>query len=81
MRDERRSSSAIQNSRYGMFCGGMPEEYWSAKNSMGYNWMVNTRIPNVEHLIDQNTDVVILMGVNDLGTCIDIDHINMKAAE
>lgn len=65
-----------------MFCGGMPEEYWSAKNSMGYSWMVSTGIPNVEHLIDQNSDVVILMGVNDLGNVYNyIDHINMKAAE
>lgn len=65
-----------------MFCGGMPEEYWSAKNSMGYSWMVSTGIPNVEHLIDQNSDVVILMGVNDLGNVYRyIDHINMKAAE
>ena len=65
-----------------MFCGGVPEEYWSAKNSMGYSWMVSTGIPNVEHLIDQNSDVVILMGVNDLGNVYNyIDYINMKAAE
>ncbi len=65
-----------------MFCGGASEEYWSAKNSMGYSWMVSTGIPNVEYLIDENTDVVILMGVNDLGNVYNyIDYINMKAAE
>ena len=65
-----------------MYCGGNPDEYWSAKNSMGYSWMVSTGIPNVEYLIDENTDVVILMGVNDLGNVYQyIDYINQKAAE
>lgn len=65
-----------------MFCGGMEDEYWSARNSMGYSWMVSTGIPNVEHLIDQNTDIVILMGVNDLGNVYSyVDYINSKAAE
>ena len=62
--------------------GGASEEYWSAEVSMGYSWMANTGIPKVEHLIDQNTDVVILMGVNDLGNVSSYaNHINMKAAE
>ena len=65
-----------------MYCGGNPDDYWSAKNSMGYSWMVSTGIPNVEYLIDENTDVVILMGVNDLGNVYQyIDYINQKAAE
>lgn len=65
-----------------MFCGGMEDEYWSARNSMGYSWMVSTGIPNVEYLIDRNTDIVILMGVNDLGNVYSyIDYINSKAAE
>ena len=65
-----------------MSCGGKPEEYWSAEVSMGYNWMVNTGVPRVENLIDQNTDVVILMGVNDLGNVYRyVDYINTKAAE
>ncbi len=65
-----------------MFCGGAEDEYWSARNSMGYSWMVSTGIPNVENLIDQNTDIVILMGVNDLGNVYNyVDYINSKAAE
>lgn len=65
-----------------IYCGGAQDEYWSAKNSMGYSWMVSTGVPNVEYLIDQNTDVVILMGVNDLGNVYNyVDYINMKAAE
>ena len=65
-----------------IYCGGEPDEFWSAKNSMGYSWMVSSGIPDVEYLIDQNTDVVILMGVNDLGNVNRyIDYINEKAAE
>ena len=65
-----------------MSCGGMPEEYWSSKTAMGYSWMVNSGIPNVENLIGPDTDVVILMGVNDLGNVYQyVDYINMKAAE
>ena len=65
-----------------MSCGGKTEEYWSAEVSMGYNWMVNTGVPNVENLIDRNTDVVILMGVNDLGNVYRyVDYMNTKAAE
>ena len=65
-----------------MSCGGMPEEYWSAEVAMGYNWMVSTGVPDVENLIGPDTDVVILMGVNDLGNVYRyVDYINMKAAE
>lgn len=65
-----------------MSCGGKPEEYWSAEVSMGYNWMVNSGVPSVENLIGRNTDVVILMGVNDLGNVYRyVDYINTKAAE
>lgn len=39
---------------------------WQCKISMGYSWMVNTGFPAVEDAFDQNTAVVIMMGVNDL---------------
>ena len=38
---------------------------WSAKVAMGLSWMKNTGVPAVEANINENTDVVILMGVND----------------
>lgn len=57
-------------------------EYWSARDSMGYEWMVNAGIPRAEDLIRENTDVVILMGVNDLGNVKKYtSYINKKAAE
>ena len=65
-----------------MFVGGEENEYWSARNSMGYSWMVDTGVPAVEDLIGEGTDVVILMGVNDLGNVYRYaDYINMKAEE
>ncbi|MDO5132261.1 MAG: SGNH/GDSL hydrolase family protein, partial [Eubacteriales bacterium] len=65
-----------------MYVPGDPEEYWSAKNSMGYSWMVNSGVPGAESLIGENTDVVILMGVNDLGNVGRyVDYMNQKAAE
>lgn len=55
---------------------------WSCKDSMGYDWMVSTGVPDVEQKISSNTDVVILMGVNDPGH-VDkyVDYINEKAKE
>lgn len=65
-----------------MFVGGREDEYWSAKNSMGYSWLVSSGAPAVENLIDENTDVVILMGVNDLGNVSRyVDYMNVKAAD
>ena len=65
-----------------MYVGGREDEYWCAKNSMGYSWMVNTATPSVDSLIGENTDVVILMGVNDLGNVnLYVDYMNEKAAE
>lgn len=58
------------------------EVFWSAANSMGYSWMVKTGVPAVEKQIGENTDVVFLMGVNDLGNVSRyIDYMNEKAAE
>ena len=65
-----------------MYVGGREDEYWCARNSMGYSWMVNTAAPSVDDLIGENTDVVILMGVNDLGNVnLYVDYMNQKAAE
>ncbi|MDO5477528.1 MAG: hypothetical protein Q4F43_10545, partial [Eubacteriales bacterium] len=58
------------------------EVYWSAANSMGYSWMVSTGVPAVDDLIGEDTDVAILMGVNDLGNVGKYaQYINEKAAE
>ena len=43
---------------------------WSCKSAMGYSWMVSTGIPNIENQLDQNSALIILMGVNGL----DIDN-------
>ena len=65
-----------------MYVDSLENEFWSAKNSMGYSWMVNSGVPAVDGLIGRNTDVVILMGVNDLGNVASyVDYMNEKAAE
>ena len=65
-----------------MYVDALDNEYWSARNSMGYSWMVSTGVPQVEDLIDKDTDVIILMGVNDLGNLYNYaDYINEKAAD
>lgn len=57
---------------------------WSAKIGMGYSWMKSTGVPQVEANINSNTDVVILMGVNDVRslsyTSKYTSYINEKAA-
>jgi len=57
---------------------------WSAKVGMGYSWMKNTGVPAVESNINANSDVVILMGVNDVRstsyTSKYISYLNEKAA-
>ena len=42
------------------------DSVWSCLSSMGYDWMVSTGVPQVEDQIEDNTAVIILMGVNDL---------------
>ena len=57
---------------------------WSAKVGMGYSWMKSTGVPQVEANINANTDVVILMGVNDVRslsyTKKYVSYLNDKAA-
>ena len=58
------------------------DRVWSWLSSMGYDWMVSTGVPQVEDQIEDNTAVIILMGVNDLYHVNDyISYINSKAAE
>ena len=63
---------------------GKNTNIWSAKVGMGLSWMKKTGVPAVEANINGNTDVVILMGVNDVRSlsCTDkyISYINEKAA-
>lgn len=61
---------------------------WDCKGGMGYSWMTETAVPQAEPYIDGNTDVVILMGVNDawdrLGPTyapMYISYLNKKAAQ
>ena len=55
---------------------------WSCKVSMGYDWMVKEGIPAVEDQIENNTAVIILLGVNDVYNISNyISYINQKAAE
>lgn len=57
---------------------------WSAKVGMGYSWMKNSGVPAVEASINANSDVIILMGVNDVRstsyTSKYISYLNDKAA-
>lgn len=58
------------------------DSVWSCLSSMGYDWMVSTGVPQVEDQIEDNTAVIIMMGVNDLYHVNDyISYINSKAAE
>lgn len=38
---------------------------WSCRVGMGYYWMRDTGVPNAEAMLDENSDVVITMGIND----------------
>ena len=56
------------------------DSVWSCLSSMGYDWMVSTGVPQVEDEIEDNTAVIILMGVNDLYHVNDyLSYINEKA--
>lgn len=63
---------------------GKNSNVWSAKVGMGLAWMKNVGVPSVETSINENTDVVILMGVNDVRSLSVTDkyvsYINDKAA-
>lgn len=58
------------------------DSIWSCLSSMGYNWMVSTGVPQIENEIEDNTAVIILMGVNDVYQLSNyITYINTKANE
>lgn len=58
------------------------DSIWSCLSSMGYDWMVSTGVPQIEDEIEDNTAVIILMGVNDVYHLNDyIQYINTKAKE
>lgn len=58
------------------------DNVWSCRDSMGYDWMVKTGVPDVEQKISTDTDVIFLMGVNDPGHVNEyVDYINEKAKE
>ena len=55
---------------------------WSCLSSKGYDWMVSTGVPQIEDEIEDNTAVIILMGVNDIYQIGNyITYINAKANE
>lgn len=55
---------------------------WSCLSSKGYDWMVSTGVPQIEDEIEDNTAVIILMGVNDVYQLSNyITYINAKANE
>lgn len=58
------------------------EGIWSCKGSMGYDWMVSEGVPAIEDEIEENTAVMILLGVNDIYNISNyITYANQKAAE
>lgn len=64
---------------------GKNSNLWSAKVGMGLTWMKSTGVPAVESAINANSDVVIMMGVNDVRSLANtkkyVSYINKKAAE
>ncbi len=44
------------------------KDTWSAKSAQGFTWMTNVGIPNIENQLDDTSALIILMGVNDMGT-------------
>ena len=64
---------------------GQNSNLWSAKVGMGLSWMKSTGVPAVESAIGTNSDVVIMMGVNDVRSLANtkkyVSYINKKAAE
>lgn len=57
-------------------------DVWSAKESIGLDWMKSTGIPQIENLISNGSSIIILMGVNDLYKADSyISYINGKAKD
>ena len=58
---------------------------WEYKSGMGYNWMVNDAVPEIDPYVGDGTSVVIMLGVNDIGDSWMADQyaafLNSKAAE
>lgn len=58
------------------------DSIWSCLSSMGYDWLVFTGVPQIEEEIEDNTSVIILMGVNDVDNLNKyVQYINEKAKE
>ena len=60
-------------------------DVWCASVGQGYHWMVNSGVPWAEKYVDANTNVIILVGFNDVSmqswNDLYIDFINAKAWE
>ena len=58
---------------------------WSCRSGAGYEWMKSTGVPNAEAVLDENSDVIITMGLNDYRSEKMIEkyapYINEKAKE
>ena len=58
------------------------DSIWACKDSMGYQWMVDEGIPAVEDEIEENSAVIIWLGVNDVHNIASyVEYVNQKAAE
>lgn len=57
---------------------------WSVKNGSGYTWMKETGVPQMESAVTSNSDVFIMVGVNDIKDASlkqsYIDYLNEKGA-
>lgn len=60
---------------------GSNDHIWSCKSSTGFSWMKATGVPAIENQIDQDTAIVILMGVNDCERSSSryTEYLNLKA--
>ena len=58
------------------------DSVWSCLSGKGYDWMVQTGVPQIEDEIEKNTAIIFLMGVNDPFNVNNyINYINEKAYE
>jgi len=60
--------NALHDTAYRSITRNEGTDIWSARWAATYDWLVKTGAPQVESAIGKNTDVVILMGYNDLKT-------------
>lgn len=44
------------------------KDYWYSRGSMGYSWFTGTAWPSAQYSVTEDSVVLVLMGINDIGT-------------